>query len=271
MDGAAGIPGTWPFLPRVILGSLEEPEGSAPMRLGIAELTVVRHGESTANVAFAAAEAAGVAHTGLTGRDMDVPLSDLGRMQAGTFGRALVAKPPAVARPDVVVCSPYLRARQTWRIAAEAAADAGLVLPEPVLDTRLGDRSMGRLELLTTEAIADRFPVEAERRRAAGEFSYRPPGGESFGDVASRLALLLGDLNRRHAGRRVLLVAHDSVVLMLRRVIERLTCDDLAGIVAAGPVKHTAVTRFIDDGGSLVLAEFNTDDHLLRATGSGLG
>jgi len=37
---------------------------------------------------------------------------------------------------------------------------------------------MGRLELLTSAAIAARFPEQATRRRALGDLRYRPPGGE---------------------------------------------------------------------------------------------
>ncbi|MCK9926800.1 histidine phosphatase family protein [Frankia sp. Mgl5] len=232
------------------------------MRHSFAEVTIVRHGQSTANVAFAAAEAAGRTESGITGRDIDVPLAPLGRAEAAALGRGLAARPPIVNRPEVVVCSPYRRALQTWEIAATTADAAGLRLPAPAVDDRLGDRLMGRLELLTSTAIAERFPAEAERSRAAGMFAYRPPGGESFGDIAVRLTALLEDLDRRHSGRRMFLVAHDAVVLMTRYVIENLSFDDLAATVAEGPVVNAAITRFVHDGDRLTLAEYNTATHL---------
>jgi broad specificity phosphatase PhoE len=58
-------------------------------------------------------------------------------------------------------------------------------------------------------------PAEATRRSSTDEFHYRPPGGESLLDVATRLASLLDDVRRDHAGLRVLLVAHDSAVTHL--------------------------------------------------------
>ncbi|MFC7484717.1 phosphoglycerate mutase family protein [Luedemannella flava] len=79
----------------------------------MAELTVVRHGQSEANLAFAAAEAAGRLDSGVVGRDVDVPLSPLGRAQALAVGRRLAGMRPS-QRPQVVVCSPYRRAGQTW-------------------------------------------------------------------------------------------------------------------------------------------------------------
>ena len=232
------------------------------MRIRLSELVVTRHGQSVSNVAFAKAEAAGLTESGATGPDVDVPLSPLGRTQAAALGRGLAARPPVVPAPEIVVCSPYLRARQTWEIAARTAATHGLSLPEPALDARLGDRAMGQLELLTTAAIAHRFPAEAARRDAEGEFSYRPPGGESFGDIADRLTALLADLDRRYPGRRVLLVAHDAVVLILRQMIEGLTTDDLAAITARDPARNAALTRFVGNGERLALAGYNLAAHL---------
>ena len=60
-----------------------------------------------------------------------------------------------------MITSPYLRARETWRIAAEAS---GLPFPEPATDDRLVDRLLGDLEMLTRAAITQRFPDEEGRR-----------------------------------------------------------------------------------------------------------
>ncbi|MEN3609510.1 histidine phosphatase family protein [Plantactinospora sp. ZYX-F-223] len=227
------------------------------------DLTVVRHGQSTANVAFAAAEVAGRAETGLVGRDRDIPLSPLGERQAAAVGRRLVGL-PAGRRPEVVICSPYRRARQTWRFAVAAADAAGVRLPEPLVDDRLRDREMGELELLTRAAIGVRFPAEAARWRETDELRYRPPGGESLLDVGARLAPLLADLRTSHAGRRLLLVAHDSVVLMLRHLIERLSLAELRAVVAAGPVANASFTAWSDVDGDdgPVLVEYDVVDHL---------
>ncbi|EIV94917.1 histidine phosphatase family protein [Frankia sp. QA3] len=237
----------------------------------VAELTAVRHGQSVANVAFPAARAAGRLDAGVPGRDADVELTALGCEQAAALGRALAADPPIVRPPEVVVCSPYLRARRTYGIAADAAARAGVTLPAPVIDDRLVDRLMGRLELMTMAAVEARFPAEAERRRAAGQWDYRPPGGENFPDIARRLGSLLADLHRDHADRRVLVVAHDAVVVMLRQLIEGLSYDELGRIAVEGGVLNAGITRFTRDGDRLVLAEFNTATHLagVRADGAG--
>jgi broad specificity phosphatase PhoE len=225
----------------------------------VSELILIRHGQSEANVAFPKADAAGLLESGLTVRDADVELTDLGREQAQAVGRRLAAL-PAGDRPEVVVTSPYLRARETWRIAAEAS---GLDLPTPSTDDRLVDRLLGDLEMLTRPAIAKRFPDEPARWEAAGTYHYRPPGGENFGDIALRLSAFLDDLNREHAGQRVVVVAHDAVVLMMRYVIERLNWDELAAVAATGHVQNASVTRFDGSSGRLLLDRYNTVDHLV--------
>ncbi|WP_237277257.1 phosphoglycerate mutase family protein, partial [Streptomyces caniscabiei] len=59
-------------------------EGLAPP-YALAALWVVRHGQSTANVAYEEAGRTG-STVPLPGRGADVPLSDLGRAQAGALG-----------------------------------------------------------------------------------------------------------------------------------------------------------------------------------------
>jgi probable phosphoglycerate mutase len=224
----------------------------------VAELILVRHGLSASNVAFPAADARGLLESGLTGRDADVELTDTGRRQAAAVGKWL-AELPADRRPEVVITSPYRRARETWRLAAEAS---GLDLPAPVTDDRLVDRLLGDLEMMTRAAIAQRFPDEEARRAEAGDHHYRPPGGESFADIEVRLAAFLADLNSAYAGRRVIVVAHDAVVLMMRAVIEELDWDGVVRVSTGESVRNGSITRFDGRSGRLVLDRYNAVDHL---------
>jgi probable phosphoglycerate mutase len=225
----------------------------------VAELILVRHGQSLANAAFATANAAGLMEAEVSGQDAAVPLTPIGEEQAAAVGRWLSTRPPGDV-PEVVITSPYLRARETWRI---AAATSGLDLPSPTTDDRLVDRLMGDLQLMTTAAVAARFPAEAARRAAAGEYRYTPPGGESFADVEARLGSFLSDLNRERAGKRVVVVAHDAVVLMMRAVIENLTWDQVVAMEhAAGSVRNASISRFAAQDGRLTLDHYNSVDHL---------
>ena len=73
-------------------------------------LWIVRHGESAGNVARDLAYQQGLARIDLTGRDVDVPLSGLGQQQARALGHWF-AEGREEGRPNVVIASPYLRAR----------------------------------------------------------------------------------------------------------------------------------------------------------------
>jgi broad specificity phosphatase PhoE len=225
----------------------------------VAELILVRHGQSLSNVAFPAADARGLLEAEVSGRDAEVPLTEVGAEQAAAVGAWLAGLPPELV-PQVVITSPYLRARETWRIAAQAS---GLDLPQPTTDDRLVDRLLGDFEMLTRAAIAQRFPDEAARRTAAGEYRYTPPGGESFADIETRLGSFLDDLHREHAGERVIVVAHDAVVLMMRAVIEQLGWDQVIALERAeGNVRNASISQFVERSGRLELARYNSIDHL---------
>ena len=223
----------------------------------VSELILLRHGQSAANVAFPAADADNSLDSGLTGPDRDVELTGLGRAQAEAVGRWL-AELPADRVPEIPITSPYLRARETWRIAAETS---GLRFPAATTDERLVDRLMGDLEMMTRAAIARDYPEDA-RRHGQVDFHYRPPNGESFGDIKLRLRSFLDDVSREHAGRRVVVTAHDAVVLIMRTVIEELTWEDVDRVSAGNSVKNASVTVFDGRSGRLVLDRYNTDEHL---------
>ncbi|ROS26058.1 histidine phosphatase family protein [Cellulomonas sp. PhB150] len=204
---------------------------------GASRLVLVRHGESVGNLAAAAAERAGADVLEIETRDADTPLSERGTAQARALGAWLAAVPRA-ERPDVVWCSPYLRARQT----AAAALDAAGVDVPVRLDERLRDRELGITDRLTSRGIAHLFPDEAARRALLGKFYYRPPGGESWADVALRLRSFLADTERREDGRRVLVVTHDAVVALVRYVLEGLTEEGLFELVRAHGVRNASVS-----------------------------
>lgn len=220
------------------------------------ELILVRHGESAGNVAAARASAAGseVIEVGL--RDADVPLSDTGVEQARALGDGLrVLQRP----PDAVWSSPYVRAQETTRLTLE---QAGLGL-RVCVDERLRDRELGVLDLLTMQGVQERFPEEAQRRRWLGKFYHRPPGGESWADVALRLRSLLADLDRLADGRRVLLVCHDAVVLLMRYICEDLSEQQVLDIANADSVRNVSITRLERAGDDAwQLRCFNDVSHL---------
>ena len=223
-------------------------------------LWIVRHGESAGNVARDAAHAAREPRIDIGHRDVDVPLSELGTSQSAALGDWFAAMAPG-DRPDVLLVSPYLRARQTAEL-IERQGGAAPDTQRALIDERLREKEFGVLDRLTRYGIEAEYPEQAEFRRIMGKFYHRPPGGESWCDVILRLRSALDTLSLHPHGRRVLLVAHQVVVLCLRYLLEELDEDAILAIDREGDVANCSVTEYgFDPGhgprGGLVLQTYN--------------
>ena len=164
----------------------------------------------------------------------DPELTDIGRRQAADAARYLSQKGGIAA----VVSSPLQRARAT----ATAAADA-LGLPVQV-DDDLIETDFGEWEGLTFLEAAQRHPdVHGRWLRDTG---LRPPGGESFDDVAARVHRVRDRIVADYGPSTVLVVSHVTPIKTLLRLA-----------LAAGP---TVLYRLHLDLASLSIAEFYPDD-----------
>ncbi|WP_206245770.1 histidine phosphatase family protein [Novosphingobium terrae] len=232
-------------------------------------LWLVRHGQSAGNVARDLAMQQGQLRIDLTGRDVDVPLSALGRQQAKALGRWFGR---GEDRPEVIMSSPYARALETMQLFRQAGGSESL---ETHVDERLREKEFGILDGLTTKGIHRLHPEQAEFRRRLGKFYHRPPGGESWTDVIFRLRAVLDTVSLHHAGRPVMIVAHQVVVLCLRYIIEGLNEAEILAIDRAGDIANCAVTEYrfdpaVGHHGGLQLTRYNAvvpmDEHAALVT-----
>ncbi|EWY38522.1 phosphoglycerate mutase [Skermanella stibiiresistens SB22] len=205
-------------------------------------LWIVRHGESAGNVARDAADAAGAGRIDIAERDVDVPLSRRGEDQSRALGDWFLELPEG-ERPDVVLTSPYLRARQTAEI-IQASGGLHVDVADFVIDERLREKEFGVLDRLTRHGIQQEFPEQAEFRRFLGKFYHRPPAGESWCDVILRLRSALDTISLHHGERRVLVVGHQVVVLCLRYLLENMTEDQILAIDREGDVANCSLTEY---------------------------
>jgi broad specificity phosphatase PhoE len=141
-------------------------------------LILVRHGRTAAN-----------AGGQLQGR-LDLPLDDVGEQQV-----AQVAE--MIGRPDRLVSSPLLRARQT-----AAAFDVGVEIDERWIEVAYGEWEGRRL--------ADVSAGEWATWRA--DASFAPPGGESLADVSRRIQPALAELSEQARTEQVVVVSHVSPI-----------------------------------------------------------
>jgi 2,3-bisphosphoglycerate-dependent phosphoglycerate mutase len=225
------------------------------------QLWIVRHGESAGNVARDVATAAGLPVIDIEHRDVDVPLSETGQHQAEALGRWFAAMPDGT-RPNIVLTSPFIRARHTAALIEASGGTETATLTS--VDERLREKEFGVLDRLTRVGIEQRFPQEAALRRRIGKFYYRPPGGESWCDVILRLRSALDTISLHHSGpdSRVLIVAHQVIVLCLRYLLEGMTEEQVLAIDRAADVANCGVTSYALGAGAhghaaLELRSFN--------------
>jgi probable phosphoglycerate mutase len=105
----------------------------------------------------------------------DAPMSAAGEAQIRELAERLRAR----VSPDAVYCSDLSRSRRTAELLAGGSAIPILVRPA------LREIDMGDWQGLSRREVAERLPDEyAARGRDIANF--RPPGGESFADLAAR-------------------------------------------------------------------------------------
>jgi probable phosphoglycerate mutase len=164
-------------------------------------LYYVRHGETDWNV-----------EGRLQGRH-DTALNAVGRRQAAACAdilRDLLARDGAAATEYPHVASPLQRARQTAEIMRAAL---GLVPDDYRVDARLSEIGFGQWEGLRFRDIRSRAP-QTLAARERDKWSFAPPGGESYAQVAVRMREWYGALD----GNAVV-VAHGGTARALIAVL----------------------------------------------------
>ena len=172
---------------------------------------------------------------------LDVPLSPRGEAESAALARRLAGAPLAAA-----YSSDLVRTRRTAEI---VCAPHGIGV-EPV--PALREFSMGRWEGLTAEEIRAREPGGFDAWMAdIGRFQF--PEGESLPDVEARAWPAFEAIVARHAGERVLVVAHggpNRIVLCraLGLPLDRILTlgQDYAGLSVLEAGGHSWVLRLLN-------------------------
>ena len=166
---------------------------------------VMRHGQSKAN------EAGVIVAAIESDRRGDYGLSEAGLRQARAAADACGL--PA----DTVICSSdFARARQTAEIVRTRIGAAEVTVAEA-----LRERSFGDLEGDTVASYAKVWQAdEASEADKAG--AGHAHGVEPAAAVLDRVTALVADLERRYAGRDILLVSHGDTLQILEAGFLRL-------------------------------------------------
>ena len=133
-----------------------------------------------------------------------VSRTDIGLTETGYEQARALARHAERERVDLVLSSPLGRALLT---AKPAAAARNL---EPETDERLRELDFGGWEGRTLPEIRDEDPESVRRFEESAEHGF--PGGEPLHEGADRALEVFADLSRSHAGRTVLVVAHNTLL-----------------------------------------------------------
>lgn len=240
-DETAGGPGPVPVPPGA--ASADQPAVTRTYRQvrfehppGSCELVIVRHGESAAadpDRPFLLVEGRG-----------DPPLSKEGRAQADRLADRL-----AGTSFDACYVTPLQRTAQT---AAPLLGRLGL---EPVVEPRLIEVHMGEWEGgRYRERIAAGDPLAA--RIFLEERWDVVPGAESNEALFGRTSAAVSEIADRHAGGRVLVVAH---AVSIAAVLAQATRSSPLAFVG---VDNASISVLVTVAGRQVLRRFNDTAHL---------
>jgi broad specificity phosphatase PhoE len=172
-----------------------------------------------------------------------VSRTDIGLTNTGCEQARCLARRAAQEGVDLVLCSPLTRALET---AKPAVVALGLKLET---DERLRELDFGEWEGKTLVEIREEDPDAVRLFEENAEHGFT--GGEPLSEGAARVLAVFADLSRSHAGRTVLVVAHNT---LLRLALCRILGVPLGRYRRVMPrVVNGAVSevRFGENGGAL--------------------
>lgn len=187
------------------------------------ELVLARHGEAECNVRGVAGGDLGC--TGLTGRGHD---------QAARLADRLADAQAAGHGPDLLYAAPRRRVRET---AAYTADRLGLAVR---IEPRLSGPHHGDVDGQPWSDIRRQFGGAAPADRPDVPFA---PGAETWHQFLSRATAALAELLDRHAGQRILVLAHAETVEAAHTLLLGLPAGSSTRI--GFDVDHTALTRWV--------------------------
>lgn len=166
----------------------DEEESLVPASAG--KFIMVRHGESEGN------------RVRRFTISSEVGLTELGVRQANEVARRIAQ----LFKPQIVVSSPFRRARQTSEIIAR---ELNLAI-ETVFD--LHERDLGCLKGHSYDDLRALVLKDPSYDPARG-WSWKPEGGESYEDVRERVMVAVDQLLRRYPQDEIVIVSHGGVML----------------------------------------------------------
>ncbi|KAI3437382.1 uncharacterized protein J3R85_005363, partial [Psidium guajava] len=200
---------------------------SVPIRRDLAEIVVVRHGQTDWNVVDR-----------IQGHS-DVQLNEVGRQQTSAVANRLSKEGEITA----IYSSDLKRAIKT----AEAIATACGVV-EVIKDPDLREQNTGKLQGLCENEASDVYP-HIYKDFHSSRWDLEIPGGETKEQVYQRCTTCLQNIGLKHKGQRVIVVTHGTV---LRSIYRRAFPKD-------------GLAPKVENGSVSILHLFDKDDWVVKS------
>jgi broad specificity phosphatase PhoE len=184
-------------------------------------LVLGRHGESEANAGLTKT-ACGLYYSN-SGSDPTVPLTALGLEQAEAVARRLAQLFPG---GEIAIERAFDNDYQRVQSFAEKVVN-GIGYPVRRLrDSRLNKRSYGDFWNLTYRGVRELHPHEWKRFEEMGPLDYRPPNGENYPDLFTRVDEFI-EQEIQPNSENTLVLTSSVVVLSFMRNLEQLSDEEL--------------------------------------------
>jgi broad specificity phosphatase PhoE len=190
---------------------------------------VIRHGEAQHNI-----DRTVMAHT----HDSQHSLTDLGQKQVEITGEFMKEK---LNEKSILYSSPYLRTMQTAQAIHRHLPDTVPFHQNPLVR---------EWELGNLYDFANRTPEAKKEFKAAGQFYFRYPNGESLADVYLRATMFMNTVvervRRQQRHEDIVIVTHAAFMHMLLAFLMNWPVDDLLNFT---PIENAAVIKIEETDG----------------------
>ncbi|RZC83433.1 hypothetical protein C5167_046219 [Papaver somniferum] len=202
-----------------MVGMVADTEGPREVPHNVAEIVLVRHGETTWN------------NAGRIQGSLESELNEAGWKQAD----AIAARLGKELKPAAIYSSDLKRAKNTAEMISKA-----FHIPEVIEVPDLKERHVGSLQGYYWSEIQEKEP-EAYLAFFSSEKDLEiPGGGESFNQLCERSVSALEEIASKHKGERVIVVTHGGV---LRAIYMAVTGKPSAGKIMNASINVVHLTE----------------------------
>ncbi|MDO8442919.1 MAG: class I tRNA ligase family protein [bacterium] len=206
-----------------VIGGLEDLN---KMRFSENNFWILRHGEANHIET-------GTIASGIEGKNNTSHLTQKGKEQVEA-SVAKLAKQLGKKKIDLIISSPYARAKETAKIAAKKFG------AKVIVDKRLAELNVGPFNGRLVSEFQAFFKNELER------FVKAPTGGETLTDVKKRVMEFMIDINSEYSDKNVLITGHGDPLWILETATKGLSNEEILGApyIKVGEIRKVAFNNY---------------------------